>query len=124
MHPSGPPRTVLPAESDAVNDALRQALESPEDQRRPLVAEVVVANPRSLNARDRSDHLIASSIGFGIGLPPANVMLGHGRCANATTLARMTASIAVLATSQLETKRSPASSASLTARPRSGNKNR
>ena len=39
MHPSGPPRTVLPPESDAVDEALRQALAAPADDRRPLVAQ-------------------------------------------------------------------------------------
>ena len=88
MHPSGPPRTVLPAESDAVNGALRQALASPEDQRRPLVAEVVVANPRSLNAwaalgslgRDEIERYAAFRVGYHRGLDAlrANGWRGSG----------------------------------------------
>jgi Protein of unknown function (DUF3151) len=50
MHPSGPPRTVLPAESAAVDEMLRQALASPPESRRSQVAKVVAGNPRSLNA--------------------------------------------------------------------------
>ncbi|MEP7115602.1 MAG: hypothetical protein ABI862_20220, partial [Ilumatobacteraceae bacterium] len=50
MYSSGPPRTVLPAEAAELNDALQKAFSASPDDRRPLVARVVVANPRSLNA--------------------------------------------------------------------------
>ena len=76
MHSSGPPRTVLPAESDAVVEALRQALASPEDDRRGEVAKVVVANPRSINAwaalgslgRDEIERYAAFRVGYHRGL--------------------------------------------------------
>jgi hypothetical protein len=50
MHPSGPPRTVLPAESESVDQMLRQALAASPQDRRSQVAKVVAGNPRSLNA--------------------------------------------------------------------------
>jgi hypothetical protein len=88
MHSSGPPRTVLPAESDAVVEALRQALESPEDDRRGEVAEVVVANPRSINAwaalgslgRDEIERYAAFRVGYHRGLDAlrANGWRGSG----------------------------------------------
>jgi Protein of unknown function (DUF3151) len=88
MHPSGPPRTVLPAEADSVNDALRDALGAPLDDRRPLVAEVVVANPRSLNAwaalgslgRDEIERYAAFRVGYHRGLDAlrANGWRGSG----------------------------------------------
>jgi len=88
MHPSGPPRTVLPPESAAVNDALRQALAAPPADRRPLVAQVVVANPRSLNAwaalgslgRDEIERYAAFRVGYHRGLDAlrANGWRGSG----------------------------------------------
>jgi hypothetical protein len=88
MHPSGPPRTVLPPEAAAVNDALHQALASPPDDRRPLVAQVVVANPRSLNAwaalgslgRDEIERYAAFRVGYHRGLDAlrANGWRGSG----------------------------------------------
>jgi Protein of unknown function (DUF3151) len=88
MHSSGPPRTVLPAESDAVVEALRQALASPEDDRRREVAEVVVANPRSINAwaalgslgRDEIERYAAFRVGYHRGLDAlrANGWRGSG----------------------------------------------
>ena len=88
MHPSGPPRTVLPAESDAVVRALRQALASPEDDRRSEVAKVVVANPRSINAwaalgslgRDEIERYAAFRVGYHRGLDAlrANGWRGSG----------------------------------------------
>ena len=88
MHTSGPPRTVLPAESDSVNDALRTALAAPVDDRRPLVAEVVVSNPRSLNAwaalgslgRDEIERYAAFRVGYHRGLDAlrANGWRGSG----------------------------------------------
>jgi uncharacterized protein DUF3151 len=76
MHPSGPPRSVLPAESSAVDEALRQALAAPADQRRQHVARVVAANPRSLNAwaalgmlgRDEIERYAAYRVGYHRGL--------------------------------------------------------
>ena len=88
MHPSGPPRTVLPAEADAVNDALRHALAAALDDRRGLVAGVVVANPRSLNAwaalgslgRDEIERYAAFRVGYHRGLDAlrANGWRGSG----------------------------------------------
>jgi hypothetical protein len=88
MHPSGPPRTVLPAEASAVNDALREALAAPLDDRRPKVAQVVVANPRSLNAwaalgslgRDEIERYAAFRVGYHRGLDAlrANGWRGSG----------------------------------------------
>lgn len=88
MHSSGPPRTVLPAESDAVVEALRQALASPEDERRAGVAKVVVANPRSINAwaalgslgRDEIERYAAFRVGYHRGLDTlrANGWRGSG----------------------------------------------
>jgi Protein of unknown function (DUF3151) len=88
MHPSGPPRTVLPDEAGSVNEALRLALASPLDDRRSLVAEVVVANPRSLNAwaalgslgRDEIERYAAFRVGYHRGLDAlrANGWRGSG----------------------------------------------
>jgi hypothetical protein len=88
MHPSGPPRTVLPAEASAVNDALREALAAPLDDRRPKVAQVVMANPRSLNAwaalgslgRDEIERYAAFRVGYHRGLDAlrANGWRGSG----------------------------------------------
>ena len=88
MHSSGPPRTVLPAEADAVVEALRQALAVPEDDRRAEVAKVVVANPRSINAwaelgslgRDEIERYAAFRVGYHRGLDTlrANGWRGSG----------------------------------------------
>ena len=88
MHPSGPPRTVLPAEATSVTDALRAALAAPLDDRRALVAEVVVANPRSLDAwaalgslgRDEIERYAAFRVGYHRGLDAlrANGWRGSG----------------------------------------------
>jgi len=88
MHSSGPPRTVLPAEFDAVVEALRRALASPEDDRRAEVAKVVVANPRSINAwaalgslgRDEIERYAAFRVGYHRGLDTlrANGWRGSG----------------------------------------------
>jgi hypothetical protein len=88
MHPSGPPRTVLPAEAAATSDALRRALEAPPDDRRALVASVVIANPRSLNAwaalgslgRDDIERYAAFRVGYHRGLDSlrANGWRGSG----------------------------------------------
>ena len=88
MHPSGPPRTVLPAESAAVDEVLRQALASPEEERRSQIARVVAANPRSLNAwaalaaagRDQIERYAAYRVGYHRGLDAlrANGWRGSG----------------------------------------------
>jgi hypothetical protein len=88
MHPSGPPRTVLPAEAAAVDLALRQALAAPAGDRRDEVAKVVAANPRSLNAwaalgslgRDDIERYAAFRVGYHRGLDTlrANGWRGSG----------------------------------------------
>lgn len=88
MHPSGPPRTVLPAESAAVNDSLSRALAAPPEDRRPQVAQIVMANPRSLNAwaalgslgRDEIERYAAFRVGYHRGLDAlrANGWRGSG----------------------------------------------
>jgi hypothetical protein len=88
MHPSGPPRTVLPAESHAVVDALRQALAAPAADRRDHVARVVLSSPRSLNgwaalgsvARDDAERYAAYRVGYHRGLDAlrANGWRGSG----------------------------------------------
>jgi hypothetical protein len=88
MHPSGPPRTILPPEPPSVDEALRQALAAAPDDRRPLVAQVVVANPRSLNAwaalgglgRDDIERYAAFRVGYHRGLDAlrANGWRGSG----------------------------------------------
>jgi hypothetical protein len=88
MHPSGPPRTVLPAEAATTSDALRRALEAPPDQRRGLVAGVVIGSPRSLNAwaalgnlgRDEIERYAAFRVGYHRGLDSlrANGWRGSG----------------------------------------------
>ena len=88
MHPSGPPRTVLPAESAAVDEGLRQAFAASLDDRRPLVAQIVAANPRSLNAwaalgslgRDEIERYAAFRVGYHRGLDAlrANGWRGSG----------------------------------------------
>ena len=88
MHPSGPPRTVLPAESAAVEQALREALAAPEHDRRDMVARVVAANPRSMTAwaalaglgRDEIEQYAAYRVGYHRGLDAlrANGWRGSG----------------------------------------------
>ncbi len=76
MHPSGPPRSVLPAETAPVDQILRQALAAPPDDRRAQVARVIAANPRSLNAwaalgslgRDDIERYAAYRVGYHRGL--------------------------------------------------------
>lgn len=88
MQTSGPPRTVLPDESSSVNDALRQALAAPIEDRRDQVARVVVSSPRSLNAwaalgslgRDEIERYAAFRVGYHRGLDAlrANGWRGSG----------------------------------------------
>ena len=88
MHPSGPPRTVLPAESPAVDLLLQQALAAQPGDRRARVAEVVAASPRSLNAwaalgslgRDDIERYAAYRVGYHRGLDAlrANGWRGSG----------------------------------------------
>ena len=88
MHPSGPPRTVLPAESAAVEQSLREALAAPEQDRRDMVARVVAANPRSMTAwaalaglgRDEIEQYAAFRVGYHRGLDAlrANGWRGSG----------------------------------------------
>ena len=88
MHPSGPPRTVLPTESAAVDQGLRQALGASLDDRRALVAQIVAANPRSLSAwaalgslgRDEIERYAAFRVGYHRGLDAlrANGWRGSG----------------------------------------------
>lgn len=88
MHPSGPPRTVLPAESGALDRALDEALAAAPDDRRDQVAQVVAANPRSLNAwaalgslgRDEIERYAAYRVGYHRGLDAlrANGWRGSG----------------------------------------------
>ena len=88
MHPSGPPRTVLPAENTAVDSSLRQALAAPDEERRQRVADVVAANPRSLNGwaalgglgRDLMERYAAYRVGYHRGLDAlrANGWRGSG----------------------------------------------
>ncbi len=88
MHPSGPPSTVLPAESAAIDNALQHALSAPTSERRDRVVEVVAANPRSLNAwaalgslgRDVIERYAAYRVGYHRGLDAlrANGWRGSG----------------------------------------------
>ena len=88
MHPSGPPRTVLPAETATVEQALREALGAPEQDRRDMVARVVAANPRSMTAwaalaslgRDDIEQYAAFRVGYHRGLDAlrANGWRGSG----------------------------------------------
>ncbi|MFM2182246.1 MAG: hypothetical protein RJB61_540 [Actinomycetota bacterium] len=76
LTPQGPPRTVLPDESPAVRHALAQAMQAPDIERRPMVASVVAANPRSLEAwralgdlgRDTIERYAAYRVGYHRGL--------------------------------------------------------
>lgn len=88
MHPSGPPRTVLPAESAVVEQGLREALGAAEHDRRDMVARVVAANPRSMTAwaalaglgRDDIERYAAFRVGYHRGLDAlrANGWRGSG----------------------------------------------
>jgi hypothetical protein len=88
MHPSGPPRTVLPAENPAVDLLLQQAFAAQPGERRARVAEVVAASPRSLNAwaalgsmgRDDVERYAAYRVGYHRGLDAlrANGWRGSG----------------------------------------------
>ncbi len=50
MTSQGPPRTVLPAEADAIRAAAAAALAAPAGEQRALAAEIVAQHPRSLLA--------------------------------------------------------------------------
>ncbi len=88
MHPSGPPRTVLPAESAAVDELLSRAQSASPDDRRDEVARVVAAFPRSLNGwaalgalgRDDIERYAAYRVGYHRGLDAlrANGWRGSG----------------------------------------------
>jgi Protein of unknown function (DUF3151) len=88
MHPAGPPRTVLPAEAATVEQALREALAAPQQDRRDMVARVVAANPRSMTAwaelaslgRDDIERYAAFRVGYHRGLDAlrANGWRGSG----------------------------------------------
>jgi len=88
MFSSGPPRTVLPPEDDAVVEALAAADGLPGDDRRDAIAAVVAAHPRSLAAwralgdagRDTMDRYAAYRVGYHRGLDAlrANGWRGSG----------------------------------------------
>jgi len=88
MQPSGPPRTVLPPEPASTVEALRAALSGAAEQRRDLVVQVVIANPRSLHAwaalgdvgRDVIERYAAYRVGYHRGLDAlrANGWRGSG----------------------------------------------
>ena len=88
MHPSGPPRTVLPAESATIDAQLSRALSVPLNERRSEVARVVAASPRSLNGwaalgslgRDEIERYAFYRVGYHRGLDAlrANGWRGSG----------------------------------------------
>ena len=88
MHPSGPPRTVLPAESATVDALLSQARSASPSDRRAEVAQVVAAFPRSLNGwaalgslgRDEIERYASYRVGYHRGLDAlrANGWRGSG----------------------------------------------
>jgi len=88
MQASGPPRTVLPAESAVVDEQLRVAFDATSDERLSRVAAVVAGNPRSLNAwaalgslgRDDIERYAAYRVGYHRGLDAlrANGWRGSG----------------------------------------------
>jgi hypothetical protein len=88
MQPSGPPRTVLPAEGSAVENGLRQAATAAASDRRTLIAAVVSANPRSSSCwaalgdvgRDDIERYAAYRVGYHRGLDAlrANGWRGSG----------------------------------------------
>ena len=88
MHPSGPPRTVLPAESATIHALLSRALSAPPNDQRAEVAKVVAASPRSLNGwaalgslgRDEIERYAFYRVGYHRGLDAlrANGWRGSG----------------------------------------------
>ncbi len=84
----GPPRTVLPAEAEAVRHAVQEALSSPAAERRPAAAAVVAGHPRSLigwcalgdTANDTIERYAAYRVGYHRGLDTlrANGWRGSG----------------------------------------------
>jgi hypothetical protein len=88
MHPSGPPRTVLPAEGSTVDALLTQARSAPVSDRRAEVAKVAAAFPRSLNVwaelgalgRDEIERYAFYRVGYHRGLDAlrANGWRGSG----------------------------------------------
>ena len=88
MHPSGPPRTVLPAESATIHALLGRALSAPPNEQRAEVAKVVAASPRSLNGwaalgslgRDEIERYAFYRVGYHRGLDAlrANGWRGSG----------------------------------------------
>src|SRR3954471_15761807 len=88
MHSAGPPRTVLPDEGRAIEQALAEALAAPVGERRQRVAVVVADHPRSLNAwaalgstgRDDIERYAAYRVGYHRGLDAlrANGWRGSG----------------------------------------------
>ena len=88
MHPSGPPRTVLPAENAVIDQRLSAAQAVSPDARRDEVAKVVAAFPRSLNGwaalgalgRDDIERYAAYRVGYHRGLDAlrANGWRGSG----------------------------------------------
>lgn len=88
MHPSGPPRTVLPPESATVDALLSQARSASPSDRRAEVAQVVAAFPRSLNGwaalgslgRDEIERYASYRVGYHRGLDAlrANGWRGSG----------------------------------------------
>ncbi|MBI4884084.1 MAG: DUF3151 family protein [Actinobacteria bacterium] len=84
----GPPRTILPAESATVREAVREVLVAPAVKRPSLAADVVAAHPRSLLAwctlgdsvTDRVQRYAAYRVGYHRGLDAlrANGWRGSG----------------------------------------------
>jgi len=85
---SGLPETVLPSEPAELRDGLAAALALPESERRPAVAALVAAHPRSLEgwaalgdlARDRMEAYACYRVGYHRGLDSlrANGWRGSG----------------------------------------------
>ncbi|HEY6532434.1 MAG TPA: DUF3151 domain-containing protein [Acidimicrobiales bacterium] len=88
LNPSGPPETILPAESADLRHRLEQARGLPEDERRSAIAAVVAAHPRSSAAwadlgdrgRDDVEAYAAYRVGYHRGLDSlrANGWRGSG----------------------------------------------
>jgi hypothetical protein len=84
----GPPRTVLPAEDDAILEAAAAAAIAPADERRALAAALVADHPRSLvawcalgdGATDTVERYAAYRVGYHRGLDAlrANGWRGSG----------------------------------------------
>ena len=76
LTPSGPPETVLDLEPEAAREALAQALDQPEDERRAAIAAVVIEWPQFLdgwarlgdNAADDAEAYAAYRVGYHRGL--------------------------------------------------------